>query len=153
MPEISTGNRTRRNNDLVIRLSLLLDLDETGQPMYPMDLGLAASPVCHFTDGHNFVTVTSVFDPAQSDLTGHYHKHKQKYAESIMGFLSGKRALIVGVAGERSIARGIAKAMHREGAELAYTYQNDKLKERVEKVASQTGSQVVLPCDVSSDDA
>ena len=50
-----------------------------------------------------------------------------------MGFLAGKRALIVGVAGDRSIAWGIAKAMHREGAEIAYTYQNDKLKERVEK--------------------
>ncbi|OGI38491.1 MAG: enoyl-[acyl-carrier-protein] reductase [Candidatus Muproteobacteria bacterium RBG_16_62_13] len=68
-----------------------------------------------------------------------------------MGFLDGKRALIVGVAGERSIAWGIAKAMHREGAALAYTYQNDKLKERVEKVASTTGSSICLPCDVSSD--
>jgi len=69
-----------------------------------------------------------------------------------MGFLDGKRALIVGVAGERSIAAGIAKAMHREGAAIAYTYQNDKLKERVEKLAGQTGSDVLLPCDVASDD-
>ncbi len=68
-----------------------------------------------------------------------------------MGFLSGKRALIVGVASERSIAWGVAKAMHREGAELAYTYQNEKLKSRVEKLASQTGSDVFVPCDVSSD--
>ncbi len=68
-----------------------------------------------------------------------------------MGFLDGKRALIVGVAGERSIAWGIAKAMHREGAALAYTYQNDKLKERVEKFASITDSSICLPCDVSSD--
>lgn len=68
-----------------------------------------------------------------------------------MGFLDGKRALIVGVAGERSIAWGIAKAMHREGAALAYTYQNDKLKERVEKFASMTGSSICLPCDVASD--
>ena len=45
-----------------------------------------------------------------------------------MGFLSGKRALIVGAASERSIAWGVAKAMHREGAELAYTYQNEKLQ-------------------------
>jgi len=69
-----------------------------------------------------------------------------------MGFLTGKRALIVGVAGDRSIAWGIAKAMHREGAELAYTYQNDKLKERVEKLAAQTKSDILLPCDVGSDE-
>ena len=69
-----------------------------------------------------------------------------------MGFLTGKRALIVGVASERSIAWGIADAMHREGAQLAYTYQNDKLKERVENVARQTESDIVLPCDVASDE-
>jgi enoyl-[acyl-carrier protein] reductase I len=68
-----------------------------------------------------------------------------------MGFLAGKRALIVGVASDRSIAWGIAKAMRREGAELAFTYQNDKLKERVEKFAQQTQSNIVLPCDVSDD--
>lgn len=68
-----------------------------------------------------------------------------------MGFLAGKRALVVGIASERSIAWGIAKAMHREGAELAYTYQNDKLKSRVENAAQQTGSDIVLPCDVASD--
>ena len=69
-----------------------------------------------------------------------------------MGFLAGKRALIVGVASERSIASGIAKAMHREGAALAFTYQNDRLKERVDKLAAALGSSVVLPCDVSSDE-
>lgn len=69
-----------------------------------------------------------------------------------MGFLAGKRALIVGVASERSIAWGITKAMHREGAELAFTYQNDKLKERVEKYASQVGSSITVPCDVASDE-
>ena len=68
-----------------------------------------------------------------------------------MGFLAGKRVLIVGVASERSIASGIAKAMHREGAELAYTYQNDKLLSRVERLAGETGSRIVLPCDVGSD--
>lgn len=68
-----------------------------------------------------------------------------------MGFLDGKRALIVGVASDRSIAWGVAKAMHREGAELAYTYQNEKLKTRVEKLGSQTKSDIFLPCDVSSD--
>lgn len=69
-----------------------------------------------------------------------------------MGFLAGKRALIVGVASERSIATGIAKAMHREGAALAFTYQNDRLKERVEKLAAALGSDIVLPCEVTSDE-
>jgi enoyl-[acyl-carrier protein] reductase I len=69
-----------------------------------------------------------------------------------MGFLEGKRALIVGVASPRSIAWGIAEAMYEQGAELAYTYQNDKLKPRVQKIADQTGSQIVLPCDVGSDE-
>jgi len=69
-----------------------------------------------------------------------------------MGFLAGKRALIVGVASDRSIAWGIAEAMHRQGAELAYTYQNEKLLSRVQKIAQQTGSSIVLPCDVASDE-
>ena len=69
-----------------------------------------------------------------------------------MGFLTGKRALIVGVASERSIASGIAKAMRREGAELAYTYQTEKLLSRVEKLAAETGSTLVLPCDVAYDE-
>ncbi len=68
-----------------------------------------------------------------------------------MGFLSGKRALIVGVANERSIAWGIAQAMHREGAELAFTYAGEKLRERVEPLAASIGSRVVLPLDVTSD--
>ncbi len=68
-----------------------------------------------------------------------------------MGFLSGKRALIVGLASNRSIAWGIARAMHREGAELAFTYQNDKLRSRVETMAEQCGSDITLPCDVASD--
>ncbi|RNF84930.1 enoyl-ACP reductase FabI [Montanilutibacter psychrotolerans] len=68
-----------------------------------------------------------------------------------MGFLQGKRALITGIASERSIASGIAEAMHREGAELAFTYQNDKLKTRVEKAAAEYGSKIVLPLDVSDD--
>lgn len=68
-----------------------------------------------------------------------------------MGFLAGKRALIVGVATERSIAWGIAQAMHREGAELAFTYAGDKLRERVEPLAQSLGSKVVLPLDVTDD--
>lgn len=69
-----------------------------------------------------------------------------------MGFLQGKRALIVGAASERSIAWGIARAMHREGAEIAYTYQTEKLKSRVDKMASQTDAKIVLELDVSSDE-
>lgn len=68
-----------------------------------------------------------------------------------MGFLDGKRALIVGLASNRSIAWGIAKALHREGAELAFTYQNEKLEGRVLKMASELGSEIIVPCDVSSD--
>jgi enoyl-[acyl-carrier protein] reductase I len=68
-----------------------------------------------------------------------------------MGFLQGKRALIVGLANNRSIAYGIAQAMHREGAELALTYQNDKLQSRVQKVADELDSNIVLPCDVGTD--
>ena len=68
-----------------------------------------------------------------------------------MGFLQGKRALITGIASERSIASGIAEAMHREGAELAFTYQNEKLKSRVEAAAAEFGSDIVIPLDVTSD--
>jgi enoyl-[acyl-carrier protein] reductase I len=68
-----------------------------------------------------------------------------------MGFLTGKRALVVGLASNRSIAWGIARAFHREGAELAFSYQNDRLKERVEGMAKETGSHIVLPLDVAED--
>jgi enoyl-[acyl-carrier protein] reductase I len=68
-----------------------------------------------------------------------------------MGFLDGKRALIVGIASQRSIASGIAEAMHRQGAQLAFTYQNDKLKSRVEDAAQEAGSDIVLPLDVADD--
>ena len=68
-----------------------------------------------------------------------------------MGFLDGKRALITGVANQRSIASGIAEAMHREGAQLAFTYQNDRLKSRVEAAAAENGSDIVIPLDVADD--
>lgn len=68
-----------------------------------------------------------------------------------MGFLSGKKALIVGAASNRSIAWGIAKAMHREGAELAFTYQGDKLRPRVEEMARQCDASICLPLDVAED--
>lgn len=69
-----------------------------------------------------------------------------------MGFLAGKKALIIGVASKRSIAWGIASAMHREGAQLAFTYQNDRLKNRVVDLAAECDSNMVYPCDVESDD-
>lgn len=69
-----------------------------------------------------------------------------------MGFLAGKKALVAGIASNRSIAYGIAQAMHREGAELAFSYPNEKLKPRVEKFAEEFGSNIVLPCDVSVDE-
>jgi len=69
-----------------------------------------------------------------------------------MGFLQDKKILITGVASNRSIAYGVAKAMHREGAQLAFTYQGDKLKGRVEKFAEEFGSDIVLPLDVTRDE-
>lgn len=68
-----------------------------------------------------------------------------------MGFLAGKRILVLGVASKLSIASGVAAAMHREGAELAFTYQNDKLKDRVAKFAEGWGSSLIYPCDVTND--
>ncbi|HZO21731.1 MAG TPA: enoyl-ACP reductase [Steroidobacteraceae bacterium] len=68
-----------------------------------------------------------------------------------MGFLTGKRAFIVGVATDRSIAWGIAQALHREGAELAFSYVNDKMKERVEPLAQSLGSTLIMPLDVTID--
>ncbi|SNC58760.1 enoyl-ACP reductase FabI [Sodalis endosymbiont of Henestaris halophilus] len=68
-----------------------------------------------------------------------------------MSFLTGKCILVTGIASNRSIAYGIAQALHREGAELALTYQNDKLKPRVEKFANEFNSSIVLPCDVKED--
>ena len=65
--------------------------------------------------------------------------------------LEGKKALILGIASNRSIAWGISESLKNNGAELAFTYQNDKLKERVEKLANECGSNIVLPCDVSID--
>lgn len=69
-----------------------------------------------------------------------------------MGLMQGKRVLIVGLASNRSIAWGIAKAMHREGAELAFTYQNEKLQSRVEEMAAECGSTMTTECDVGHDD-
>jgi enoyl-[acyl-carrier protein] reductase I len=65
------------------------------------------------------------------------------------GLMAGKRGLIMGVANNRSIAWGIAQACARHGAELAFTYQGDAVKKRVEPLAAEIGSKIVIPCDVS----
>ena len=67
-----------------------------------------------------------------------------------MGFLSGRRALIVGLATDRSIAWGIAQAMHREGAELAFSY-IERMADRVVPLAKQLGSEIAFPMDVAED--
>lgn len=69
-----------------------------------------------------------------------------------MGFLKDKRILITGLLSNRSIAYGIAKAAHREGAKLAFTYQNEDLKTRVNGLVEEFGTVPVLPCDVSIDE-
>ncbi len=66
--------------------------------------------------------------------------------------MQGKRVLIVGLASNRSIAWGIAQAMHREGADIAFTFQNEKLQSRVEKMAAECNSNITIECDVSSDE-
>lgn len=65
--------------------------------------------------------------------------------------LAGKRYLVAGIASKLSIAFGIAQALHREGAELAFTYPNEKLKKRVDEFAAQFGSNLVFACDVGDD--
>jgi enoyl-[acyl-carrier protein] reductase I len=68
-----------------------------------------------------------------------------------MGFLSEKKILITGVLSNRSIAYGVARACHREGATLAFTYVNDELKDRVTRIAAEFGPCPILPCDVARD--
>lgn len=68
-----------------------------------------------------------------------------------MGFLTGKKALITGVMSNRSIAYGIAQAMHREGAEVAFTYLNDDFKDRVTKIVKDFDPKAILPLDVAED--
>ena len=69
-----------------------------------------------------------------------------------MGLLSGKKALIFGVANDRSIAWGIAQALHGAGCELAFTFLGEALEKRVRPLAESVGSKLVLPCDVTKDD-
>lgn len=68
-----------------------------------------------------------------------------------MGFLANKRILITGMISNRSIAYGTAAAMHREGAELAFSYQGERIRDRVVELAKEFGSELVFPCDVSND--
>ena len=68
-----------------------------------------------------------------------------------MEMLSKKKILITGLLSSRSIAYGVAQAMHREGASLAFTYQGEAVRERVEKLASEFNSTLLFPCDVASD--
>jgi len=69
-----------------------------------------------------------------------------------MGFLEGKRILITGLLSNRSIAWGIAQACHQQGAEIALTYVGERFKERVEKFAKELDTDIIIPCDVTSDD-
>ncbi|MBL8511941.1 MAG: enoyl-ACP reductase FabI [Betaproteobacteria bacterium] len=69
-----------------------------------------------------------------------------------VGFLANKRFLITGLLSNRSIAYGIAKAMRREGADLAFTYAGENVRERVEKLAPDFDGKIILPCDVSKDE-
>jgi enoyl-[acyl-carrier protein] reductase I len=69
-----------------------------------------------------------------------------------MGFLANKRILLTGLLSNRSIAYGVAKACHREGAELAFTYQGERFLDRITKFAEEFDSKLVFPCDVGSDD-
>jgi enoyl-[acyl-carrier protein] reductase I len=69
-----------------------------------------------------------------------------------MALLEGKRILVTGLLSNRSIAWGIAKAAKREGAELAFTYQNERFKDRVGEMAAELGGRLAYPCDVASDD-
>ena len=68
-----------------------------------------------------------------------------------MGFLSGKRLLVTGVLSNRSIAYGIARACHAQGAELAFSYQGERFKDRITEFAATFGSQLVFDCDVADD--
>ena len=69
-----------------------------------------------------------------------------------MGFLSGKRILVTGVLNNRSIAYGIARACHREGAELAFSYVGERFRERIAETAAEFGSSLTFECDVASDE-
>jgi enoyl-[acyl-carrier protein] reductase I len=85
------------------------------------------------------------------NITKYHYAYLIQFLGWIMGFLSGKKILIAGLLSDRSIAYGIAEAMKREGAELAFTYQVDKHEKRVADLAANFDSKIVLPCDVAED--
>lgn len=86
------------------------------------------------------------FEQIRFDMTS------AEQGSSVQGkLLQGKRFLVAGIASKLSIAYGIAQALHREGAELAFTYPNEKLKKRVDEFAGQMGSTLVFACDVADD--
>ena len=69
-----------------------------------------------------------------------------------MGFLQDRKILVTGMLSSRSIACGIARACHREGAQLAFTFQGERVEERVRELAAEFGSDIVIGCDVSRDE-
>ncbi len=79
-----------------------------------------------------------------SDITAHYHKGS---------LLAGKRGLIMGLANNKSLAWGISQALSAQGAELAFSYQGDALLKRVEPLANELGSDIILECDVSNQES
>jgi len=82
-----------------------------------------------------------------------FELEKQKETQMAAGLMAGKRGLIMGVANNRSIAWGIAKALADQGAEIAFSYQGEALKKRVEPLAAEIGVTTLVECDVSSDSA
>ena len=90
--------------------------------------------------------------PKRAVDVSRYNRSILNIDETIMGFLAGKRLLITGVISNRSIAYGIAAACRREGAELAFTYQGERIRDRVSEFAGEFGSSLVFPCDVGSDE-
>src|SRR5690606_13794334 len=95
--------------------------------------------------------VGSPFPPGWQTLYTRRRTAASGRTRQAMGLLEGKRALIVGVASNRSIAWGIAQAMRREGAELAFSYQTEKLADRVRGFAAELESDIALPLDVADD--
>ena len=78
---------------------------------------------------------------------------KKRHKEENNKILKNKKILIAGLANKHSIAAGIAQAMHAQGAELAFTYQSERLKGNVEKIAAELGSDLLFECDVASDES
>ena len=99
------------------------------------------------------ITQTEKIDSDRNGGAGREPTVQAKPLQDAMTLLAGKRALVAGVANERSLAWGIAQAMHREGAELAFACQNEKLQGRVERLAAEVGSEIVHLCDVAEDEA